>query len=135
MGIIPLTVACILLCISFAARYLVVLARSVTFWHTFANLVLQQADGFQFYICTLNVEVYTYTRISCSLFWCLKNILLATTALTNLALLENLDPQFPDPHMYRWLEAKTAVNFKYLRQIKLLFVDETDNGGSIFYQV
>jgi len=55
-------------------------------------------------------------------------------ALTNTALLENLDPQYPDPRTYRSLESKTTVNFKYLRQMdekKLLFVGETDNGERI----
>ncbi len=51
-------------------------------------------------------------------------------ALTNSTLLENLDPQFPDPHTYCSLETEATVNFKYLRQLdekKLLFVGETDN--------
>jgi hypothetical protein len=55
-------------------------------------------------------------------------------ALKNPTLLENLDPQFPDPRMYRSLETKATVNFKYLRQIdekKLLFVGENDNGERI----
>ena len=50
------------------------------------------------------------------------------------ALLENLDPQFPDPRTYHSLETKTIVNFKYLRQIdekKLLFLGENDNGKRI----
>ena len=51
-------------------------------------------------------------------------------ALQNPALLENLDPQFPDLRTYRSLETKTTVSFKYLRQIdekKLLFFGETEN--------
>ncbi|KXN89199.1 hypothetical protein AN958_05902 [Leucoagaricus sp. SymC.cos] len=51
-------------------------------------------------------------------------------ALTNPALLENLDPQFPDHRTYCCLETKITVNFKYLHQIdekKLLFIGETDN--------
>lgn len=55
-------------------------------------------------------------------------------ALTNPALLQNLDPQFPDPCTYRSLKTEITVNFKYLRQIdekKLLFVGETNNGERI----
>jgi hypothetical protein len=55
-------------------------------------------------------------------------------ALKNPALLENLDPQFPDPRRYRSLETKITVNFKYLHQIdekKLLFIGENDNGERI----
>jgi hypothetical protein len=55
-------------------------------------------------------------------------------ALKNHALLENLDPQFPDPRTYRSLETETTVNFKYLCQIdekKLLFIGENDNGERI----
>jgi len=55
-------------------------------------------------------------------------------ALRNPALLENLDPQFPDPRTFRSLESKTTVNFKYLCQMdekKLLFVGETDKGERI----
>ena len=51
-------------------------------------------------------------------------------ALTNPTLLENLDPQFPDPRTYCSLETETIVNFQYLCQLdekKLLFVGETDN--------
>ena len=54
--------------------------------------------------------------------------------LKNPALLENLDPQFPDPRTYRCLETDTTVNFNYLRQIdekKLLFIGENDNGERI----
>jgi len=52
-------------------------------------------------------------------------------ALKNPALLENLDPQFPDPRTYRSLVDNTTVNFKYLHQIdqrKLLFFGETEDG-------
>src|SRR4051812_17640049 len=55
-------------------------------------------------------------------------------ALNNPALLENLDPGFPDPRTYSCLETKATVNFKYLCQIdetKLLFVGKTDNGERI----
>ncbi|KAH9955729.1 hypothetical protein BGW80DRAFT_1213867 [Lactifluus volemus] len=55
-------------------------------------------------------------------------------ALKNHALLENLDPQFPDPRTYRSLETETTVNFEYLCQIdetKLLFIGENDNGERI----
>ncbi|KAG5634892.1 hypothetical protein H0H81_000409 [Sphagnurus paluster] len=50
-------------------------------------------------------------------------------ALTNPALLQTLDPQFPDPRTYRSLWTETTVNFKYLCQInqkKLLFIGETN---------
>ena len=55
-------------------------------------------------------------------------------ALDNDALLENLDPQFPDPRTYRCLETETTRNFKYLHQIyknKLLFIGKNDIGERI----
>jgi len=50
----------------------------------------------------------------------------------NPVLLENLNPQFPNPRTYRSLMEKTTVNFKYLHQIdqrKLLFFGDTEEWG------
>jgi aminoglycoside phosphotransferase (APT) family kinase protein len=54
--------------------------------------------------------------------------------LENPALIEDLDPRFPDPRTYHSIETNSTVKFKYLYQMdeqKLLFVGKTDNGESI----
>ena len=56
------------------------------------------------------------------------------SALKNPALLENLDPQFPDPHTYTSKTKTSEARFKYLEHIypnKLLFFGETDDGQRI----
>ena len=54
--------------------------------------------------------------------------------LENPALIEDLDPRFPDPRTYHSLETNSTVNFKYVGQMyakRLLFLGKTDNGERV----